>query len=89
MHSYRFIIKGKVQKVYYRKTICDNAKKHNFNGYVKNLQNGDVEAAISCQEQDLDIFIKILQKGSLKSKVDTIQQLQCSQLFKEGFIAIY
>lgn len=89
MNNYKFIIKGTVQKVYYRKTVCENAKKHNFNGYVKNLTNGDVEAAITCTDKELEIFINILQKGSIKSKVTKIEQLHCDKISTKGFIVIY
>ena len=88
MHNFKFIIKGTVQKVYYRKTICDNAKKHNFNGYVKNLTNGNVEVAVSCKNEELKIFIEILQKGSIKSNVTHIEQFKCNEVFSQGFITI-
>jgi len=89
MNNYKFIIQGIVQKVYYRKTICDNAKKHNFNGYVKNLTNGNVEASITCTDEELNIFIKILQKGSLKSKVTKIIQSKTNTTFTQSFSVIY
>lgn len=89
MNNYKFIIKGTVQKVYYRKTICENAKKYNFKGYVKNLTNGDVEAAITCTDKELDIFIKILQKGSIKSKVTKIIRSKTNTIFTKAFSVIY
>jgi len=84
-----FIIQGIVQKVYYRKTVCDNAKKHNFKGYVKNLTNGDVESSITCTDEELDIFIKILQKGSIKSKVTKIIQSKTNNVFTKIFSVTY
>lgn len=72
MKNYKFIIKGKVQGVFYRKTIQANALKANFNGYVKNLPDGTVEAAVSCEEKRYNEFIEILEKGSSKSVVESI-----------------
>ena len=89
MNNYKFIIKGIVQKVYYRKTVCDNAKKYNFKGYIKNLSNGDVEASITSTDTDLDIFINILQKGSIKSKVTKIIQSETNTVFTKSFSVIY
>jgi acylphosphatase len=89
MKSYKFIIKGTVQHVYYRKNVSENATKENFNGYVKNLPNGNVEAAITCKEKELKIFMDILKKGSEKSQVTTIEQLECNVIFKDGFIIEY
>ena len=89
MKSYKFIIKGTVQKVYYRKTVCDNAKKENYNGYIKNLENGDVEACITCKEKDLETFIKILKKGSAKSIVTNITQTKCDKIFDRSFSIVF
>ena len=81
MKSYKFIISGKVQGVYYRKTINENAQKLNFSGYVKNLPDKNVEACITCSINDLDKFIKILKNGSTNSRVTEIKQLNSDQLF--------
>ncbi|NQY95250.1 MAG: acylphosphatase [Campylobacteraceae bacterium] len=37
MITYKFIIKGTVQGVYYRKSVYDNILSKNILGYVKNL----------------------------------------------------
>lgn len=89
MNNYKFIIKGTVQKVYYRKTVCNNAKKYNFKGYVKNLTNGDVEACITCKDDELDIFLQILQKGSIKSKVTKIIRSKTNTTFTKDFRVEY
>lgn len=73
MKSFKCIISGKVQGVYYRKNVSQNALKENFKGYVKNLANGDVEAGVECEENELRRFMEILQKGSPNSKVDNIE----------------
>jgi acylphosphatase len=83
MKNYKFIISGKVQKVSYRIYTFNNASK--FNGYVKNLSNGDVEACVTCYENDLDTFIEILKKGSPNSRVDNIKQIEIDDTFTNGF----
>ncbi len=87
MKSYKFIITGRVQGVFYRKTIASNALK--FNGYVKNLPNGDVEACITCKEVDKEQFIPILKQGSSNSIVDNITQTLIDEVFNNGFKIIY
>ena len=72
MNSYRCIVSGKVQGVYYRKNVSINASKENFKGYVKNLPNGDVEACVECEKDKLERFIKILKQGSPASQVNNI-----------------
>ena len=83
MKSYKFTINGKVQKVSYRIYTSNNASQ--FNGYVKNLSNGDIEACITCDKKDLDTFTEILKKGSPNSRVDNITRIEINDIFKDGF----
>lgn len=85
MQSFKFTISGKVQGVYYRKNVSQNAQKAHFSGYVKNLPNGDVEACVSCEEQRVAEFIKILKKGSASSIVKNIKQDICIQNYDGSF----
>ena len=84
MESYKFIISGKVQGVSYRAYVYSNASSK-YNGYVKNLSSGDVEASVMCDKKDLDQFIDILKKGSPNSRVDNIKQIQIDDIFINGF----
>lgn len=85
MKNYKFVIKGKVQGVWYRKTICSNANKMNVSGYVKNLENGDVEAACSIEEAALETFVAMLKKGSLASRVKSVVMQECTEAFSGAF----
>lgn len=89
MKSYKFKIVGRVQGVYYRANVQKNASKADFNGYVKNLKDGSVEACVTCADSRVDIFRDILKKGSPTSRVDEIQTLECSEVFTDGFIIRY
>lgn len=81
MKSYRCIVSGVVQGVYYRKNVEANAKKANFAGYVKNLPNGTVEAYVSCEKERFNKFIGILEKGSPNSRVDNIDVSEIDEEF--------
>lgn len=72
MKSYRCIVTGIVQGVYYRKNVETSALKAHFNGYVKNLSDGTVEACVTCEDERLNEFLDILQQGSPNSRVDDI-----------------
>ncbi|MEA3354531.1 MAG: acylphosphatase [Campylobacterota bacterium] len=85
MRNYRFIISGRVQGVFYRKNIQENALKENFKGYVKNLPNGCVEACVSCSEEQLKKFIQILKEGSSNSIVEDIKKFECEESFENDF----
>jgi len=85
MKSHKFIISGKVQGVYYRVSVRTNALKSNFNGYVKNLNDGRVEACVTCDDSKLNEFIKILNEGSTASRVTNIQELECNNIYSNKF----
>ncbi len=72
MKIYKFIVKGLVQGVCYRKTIYDNAIVHNIQGEVKNLTNGDVQVIARLDSSNFDMFVSILKKGSTLSKVKLV-----------------
>lgn len=87
IQSYRFIIKGKVQGVYYRKTIYENATLVNLNGYIKNLPNGNVEALLTAKNKiELKQFKKILKKGSMLSSVKSIEMFESLDIYDNGFV---
>jgi len=72
--TYKFLISGKVQGVWYRKFVSQNAKKNGFKGYVKNLEDGRVEAVANINnENELKRFIEILKEGSPYSVVENIE----------------
>lgn len=86
MKSYKFIINGIVQNISYRKTIYENATLIGFNGYIKSLTDGSIEACIT-PKNDLQLkqFRKILKKGSMNSKVTSLERFDSSEEFSNGF----
>lgn len=85
MENYQFVISGKVQGVWYRKSVCENARKKGFRGYVKNLEDGCVEAGAALEDDDFSEFISILEEGSVGSRVDNIEQFQSNEEFTGEF----
>ena len=85
MPSYKFIITGIVQGVYYRKNVSENSNKANFSGYVKNLPDGSVEAAVTCKEEEVTKFIQLLEEGSPQSVVTHIEKIPHDETFINGF----
>ena len=73
MEWYRFIIFGKVQGVFYRKSVSQALMKKQFKGYIQNLSDGTVEVVAEVFDDDLDVFMGILKSGSLLSSVDDVK----------------
>jgi len=67
------IIKGRVQGVFYRHNAKKKALALNLKGYVKNLDNGDVEIIAEGPEDKLNELIKWCWHGSPFSKVENIE----------------
>ena len=86
MKSYRFFITGRVQGVYYRANVAKNAQEAGFNGYVRNLEDGRVEAGVCCKKIDLEVFMSLLKKGSPRSSVATIEHNEIEEVFSGGFV---
>lgn len=85
MGNYQFIVSGNVQGVWYRKAVSEKAVKKGFSGYIKNLEDGRVEAAASLEDDDFAEFISILEEGSTGSRVDNIEQFQSNVDFSGEF----
>jgi len=74
MEWYRFVSYGKVQHVFYRKSISQAMMKARFNGYVRNLEDGTVETVVFIvdKESALPRVLKILKEGSPMSEVEKV-----------------
>ena len=73
MEWYKFIIFGKVQGVFYRKSVSQAMMKRQYKGYMQNLSDGTVEVIAEVFDDDFDTFIDILKEGSLLSSVDEVK----------------
>jgi acylphosphatase len=87
MEWYRFIISGKVQGVFYRKSVSQEMMVKQFKGYIKNLSDGTVEVVAEIFDDEFDTFLQILQKGSLLSEVKDIRYeiIDDAEFITEGF----
>jgi acylphosphatase len=87
MESYRFLIRGKVQHVYYRKFVSQALMRQQIQGYVRNLSDGRVEVVARLWEDDVDVVMAVLQQGSPDSEVEeiTTECLAGDDLIYDGF----
>ena len=69
------IISGRVQMVMFRDFTTRRARKLGVVGFVHNELDGKVFVCAEGEEEKLEILYEFLQKGSLLSRVDEVQQL--------------
>ncbi|HEU5462464.1 MAG TPA: acylphosphatase [Nitrososphaeraceae archaeon] len=67
------IISGKVQGVYFRKHTQDISLQNNVYGWVKNLQNGDVECVLEGLKSNIDNVMIWCHQGPPNSRVDNVE----------------
>lgn len=82
MTTYHFIVKGIVQGVGFRFFTYANAKKLKINGWVRNLDSGDVEVEAQGTYEAIEIFRTSLKRGPMFSKVSALEE---STLQREEF----
>ena len=70
----KFIISGQVQGVGYRYFAQRSAARHQVRGYVRNLDDGRVEAFAQGTAKQVDEFKHDLVAGPTYSKVDEIEE---------------
>ena len=71
----KFIISGIVQGVGYRFFAQRAAARHQVTGYVKNLEDGRVEAFVEAPEKSVEAFKHDLNAGPSFSNVEHIEEI--------------
>ncbi|MDX1296318.1 MAG: acylphosphatase, partial [Sulfurimonadaceae bacterium] len=66
-------------------SIQSQALQAGFSGYVRNLNDGTVEAGVTCSAERLDEFKALLRRGSEVSRVDTIAQYDSNEAHSGRF----
>ena len=66
----RIFVSGKVQGVFFRENTSKNAKKLGVKGWVKNLQDGRVEAIFEGDRDNVEKLINWARKGPFWAKVN-------------------
>ncbi|MCL2833237.1 MAG: acylphosphatase [Treponema sp.] len=67
-------IHGKVQGVGFRYYTVQEAKKTGVYGWVKNIENGDVEVWAEGSQKNIDSFLKWLYRGPAGARVSSIEK---------------
>ena len=70
MKRYYVIFTGMVQGVGFRWTILMLARKYNFTGWVRNMDNGNVEIEVQGHNLNIAVFIVEVIKGARYARIE-------------------
>ena len=73
MPHYRLRIIGLVQGVFYRQSLCDQARQLGISGLVRNEPDGSVYAEIEGPEEDLRTLIAWAWEGPQQARVERVE----------------
>jgi acylphosphatase len=65
-------VTGHVQGVYFRATTRETAREHGVDGWVRNLDDGRVEAVFEGDADAVDAMIEFCHEGSQAARVDDV-----------------
>ncbi|PSP83497.1 acylphosphatase [Halobacteriales archaeon QS_6_64_34] len=69
----RVYVSGQVQGVFFRGTTRDNAQEKGVDGWVKNLDDGRVEAVFEGDPDAVDEMVDFCYEGSEMASVSTVE----------------
>jgi acylphosphatase len=73
MKTMHLLIHGKVQGVFYRASAKEQADLLSLSGWIRNTEDGSVEAVVTGTEENIDSFISWCRKGPKQAVVNDIQ----------------
>lgn len=76
MEVARFIVRGKVQGVWFRASTRDEALKLGLRGYASNLSNGDVEVLAAGDAAAVERLAEWLRRGPPLARVEAVERFE-------------
>ena len=68
----RIFVTGKVQGVFFRQALKIKAKQNNVFGWVRNLQDGRVEAILEGQDENVNVLVEWCHGGPANARVEDV-----------------
>ena len=81
----RVIVHGRVQGVFFRDSVRERAQSRGVAGWVRNRDDGTVEAAFEGTGDDVEALVRFCGDGPGRADVDRIDVLDEEPLGDEGF----
>lgn len=87
--SYRIIVKGKVQGVFFRATAKKQADELNVKGVIKNMPNGDVYIEAEGDSEKIYSFVEFCNEGPPEAIVEKVEKKEIKFKNYTSFEIIY
>ena len=82
MKTLKMKIIGTVQGVFFRKFIKDNADELEVKGFVRNLDDGNVEVVVEGKDESVNELVRICEKGPGHAD---IKKVDVEEIRHQGF----
>jgi acylphosphatase len=73
MERAHVFVSGKVQGVYFRATTREEARERGVTGWVRNLDDGRVEAVFEGERGDVESMVEFCHEGSSAARVKDVE----------------
>ena len=83
--SYRFVVTGRVQGVFFRQSAVKEAQRLKLSGWVRNREDGAVEGLACGESGPLQHLRAWLQRGPPAARVEAVDWQPSTQTPEPGF----
>ena len=88
MSSARFLVRGKVQGVFFRASARSEALRLGLRGHARNLPDGAVEVVASGSDEALRELEQWLQHGPPAARVEQVNRRRHEAEVRQGFLVL-
>jgi acylphosphatase len=81
----RVVVHGHVQGVFFRDSVRERAESRGLAGWVRNRDDGAVEAVFEGTGDDVDALVRYCHEGPRSADVDRVDVVDEDPLGDEGF----
>ena len=79
MSAARFLVRGKVQGVFFRASAREEAQRLALRGHARNLRDGSVEVLAAGEDAAIDALELWLRRGPPLARVDAVERTEASE----------
>jgi len=73
MKTIKINVSGTVQGVFFRKFIKDSADKFKVRGFIRNLDNGQIEIIAEGRDENVNLLLSTCRQGPLHSEIKKVE----------------